>query len=52
MNIRRQAGPRCYFNARGRRTRNWQWIVTDSDGYCIGVFATKAEAVAFVEESA
>ena len=44
MNIRRQAGPHCYINARGRRTRNWEWIMHDDQGNCLGVYKTKKEA--------
>lgn len=52
LTIRRQAGPHCYINARGRWTRNWEWVVTDKNGTCVGVFYKKSEAVRFVEESA
>lgn len=44
MNIRRQAGPHCYINVRGRRTRNWEWIMRDDQGNFLGVYKTKKQA--------
>lgn len=46
VRIQRQSGPKCYMNARGRWTRNWEWILLDDENTCVGVFYKKAEAVA------